>query len=145
MFTTFDKDLNPADYVCVFIRGDRDVNMIKLVNALGIPEHYIEFADEDDMGPITGIVGGFTGPVGIHNCKIVVDSELVGTKNMVAGANKEDHHMTGVCYGRDFTGDIRVYERNIQGRERRGSDLLDGMLRSRRHEDHAGCRRAESR
>ena len=106
MFTTFDQDLNPADYVCVFIRGDRDVNMIKLVNALGIPEHYIEFADEDEMGPVTGIVGGFTGPVGIHNCKIVVDSELVGTKNMVAGANKEDHHMKGVCYGRDYVGDI---------------------------------------
>ena len=106
MFTTFDQDLNPADYVCVFIRGDRDVNMIKLVNALGIPEHYIEFADEDEMGPVTGIVGGFTGPVGIHNCKIVVDSELVGTKNMVAGANKEDYHMKGVCYGRDYVGDI---------------------------------------
>ena len=106
MFTTFDQDLNPADYVCVFIRGDRDVNMIKLVNALGIPEHYIEFADEDEMGPVTGIVGGFTGPVGIHNCKILVDSELVGTKNMVAGANKEDHHMKGVCYGRDYVGDI---------------------------------------
>ena len=106
MFTTFDQDLNPADYVCVFIRGDRDVNMIKLVNALGIPEHYIEFADENEMGPVTGIVGGFTGPVGIHNCKIVVDSELVGTKNMVAGANKEDHHMKGVCYGRDYVGDI---------------------------------------
>ena len=106
MFTTFDQDLNPADYVCVFIRGDKDVNMIKLVNALGIPEHYIEFADEDEMGPVTGIVGGFTGPVGIHNCKIVVDSELVGTKNMVAGANKEDHHMKGVCYGRDYVGDI---------------------------------------
>ena len=106
MFTTFDQDLNPADYVCVFIRGDRDVNMIKLVNALGIPEHYIEFADEDEMGPVTGIVGGFTGPVGIHNCKIVVDSELVGTKNMVAGANKEDHHIKGVCYGRDYVGDI---------------------------------------
>ncbi len=35
MFTTFDQDLSPADYVCVFIRGDRDVNMIKLVNAIG--------------------------------------------------------------------------------------------------------------
>ncbi len=34
MFTTFDQDLNQADYVCVFIRGDRDVNMIKLVNNL---------------------------------------------------------------------------------------------------------------
>lgn len=106
MFTTYDQELNPAEYVCVFIRGDRDVNMIKLVNALNIPEHYIEFANEDEIGPVTGCVGGFTGPVGIHNCKIVVDSELVGTKNMVAGANKEDHHMTGVCYGRDYVGDI---------------------------------------
>ncbi len=39
--------IDPADYVCVFIRGDRDVNMIKLVN-LGIPEHYRRFADEDE-------------------------------------------------------------------------------------------------
>lgn len=106
MFVTYDQDLNPADYVAVFIRGDRQVNMIKLVNALNIPEHYIEFADENEMGPATGIVGGFTGPIGLKNCKIVVDSELVGTVNMVAGANKEDHHMTGVCYGRDYVGDI---------------------------------------
>ena len=106
MFVTYDDDLNPAEYVCAFIRGDREVNMIKLVNALNIPEHYIEFADESEMGPETGIVAGFTGPIGLHNCKVVVDSELVGTKNMLAGANKEDHHMTGVCYGRDYEGDI---------------------------------------
>lgn len=108
LFVTYDQDLNPADYVAAFVRGDRDVNMIKLVNALGIPEHYIEFADEAEMGPVTGAVGGFTGPVGLKNCKIVVDSELVGTVNMMAGANKEDHHMTGVCYGRDYKGDIEV-------------------------------------
>jgi prolyl-tRNA synthetase len=106
MFVTYDIELNPADYVCVFIRGDREVNMIKLVNALNIPEHYIEFADEAEMGAVTGIVGGFTGPVGLKNCIVVVDSELVGTKNMCAGANKEDHHLLGVCYGRDYTGDI---------------------------------------
>lgn len=106
MFVTYDQDLNPADYVTVFVRGDRDVNMIKLVNALNIPEHYIEFADENEMGAACGIVGGFTGPVGLKNCIVVVDSELVGTVNMMAGANKEDHHMTGVCYGRDYTGDI---------------------------------------
>ena len=80
--------------------------MIKLVNALGIPEHNIEFANEEEMGPATGIVGGFTGPVGLQNCKIVVDSELVGTVNMCAGANKENHHLMGVCYGRDYKGDI---------------------------------------
>lgn len=106
MFVTYDIELNPAEYVCAFVRGDRDVNMIKLVNALNIPEHYIEFADENEMGAVTGIVGGFTGPVGIKNCKIVVDSELVGTRNMCAGANKENYHMLGVCYGRDYEGDI---------------------------------------
>jgi prolyl-tRNA synthetase len=106
MFVTYDTDLQPKDYVAAFVRGDRQLNMIKLVNALNIPEHYIEFADENVMGPITGCVGGFTGPVGLKNCIVVVDSELVGTVNMCAGANKEDHHMLGVCYGRDYTGDI---------------------------------------
>jgi prolyl-tRNA synthetase len=80
--------------------------MIKLVNALNIPEHYIEFSDETVAGPLTGSVAGFTGPVGLKNCIVVVDSELVGTVNMCAGANQEDHHMLNVCYGRDYTGDI---------------------------------------
>ena len=43
MFTTYDTDLQPKDNVVCFIRGDRQLNMIKLVNALNIPEHYIEF------------------------------------------------------------------------------------------------------
>lgn len=106
MFVTYDEELNPSEYVAVFIRGDRELNMVKLVNALDIPEHFIEFADENDMGPATGIVGGFTGPVGLHNCKVVVDSELEGTVNMCAGANEEDYHYTGVCYGRDYQADI---------------------------------------
>ena len=114
MFVTYDQDLNPADYVTVFIRGDRQLNMIKLVNALGIPEHYIEFADENEMGPVTGSISGFTGPVGLHDCIVVVDSELVGTVNMCAGANKEDHHMLGVCYGRDYTGDIVTDVKNLE-------------------------------
>lgn len=114
MFLTYDQDLQPKDYVAAFVRGDRQVNMIKLVNALGIPEHNIEFADEAQMGPVTGCVGGFTGPVGLKNCITVVDSELVGTVNMCAGANKEDHHMTGVCYGRDYTGQIVTDIKTLQ-------------------------------
>ena len=80
--------------------------MIKLVNALKIPEHAIEFADEAKMSQATGCVGGFTGPMGLYNCKIVVDSELTGLKNLCAGANKEDHHIKNVNYGRDYEGDI---------------------------------------
>ena len=103
LFKVYEKEY---EYVAAFIRGDRELNMTKLINALGIPEFNIEFADENAMGDATGCVGGFTGPVGLHDCKIVVDSELVGAKNMCAGACKYDHHLINVNYGRDYQGDI---------------------------------------
>lgn len=106
LFVTYDEELKENGYVAAFIRGDRELNMTKLVNALGIPEHAIAFADEDKMHEATGCVGGFTGPVGLHDCRIVVDSELPGLKNMCAGACKADHHLINVNYGRDYTGDI---------------------------------------
>ena len=106
LFVTYDEEGKQNGYVAAFIRGDRELNMVKLVNALNIPEHSIEFADEEKMGAVTGAVGGFTGPVGLHDCKIVVDSELVGLKNLCAGACKADHHIKNVNYGRDYKGDI---------------------------------------
>lgn len=106
LFVTYDNDEKENGYVAAFVRGDRDLNMIKLVNALNIPEHAIEFADEEKMGPATGCVGGFTGPIGLKNCKIVVDSELVGLKNLCAGANKTDYHVKNVNYDRDYKADI---------------------------------------
>lgn len=106
LFVTYDNDGKENGYVAAFVRGDRDLNMIKLVNALNVPEHSIEFADEAKMGAVTGCVGGFTGPCGLHDCTIVVDSELPGLKNMCAGGNKEDYHAINVNYGRDYTGDI---------------------------------------
>ncbi len=93
-------------YVAAFVRGDRELNQIKLVNALNVPEHVLEFADEAAMNAATGCVGGYTGPVGLNNCIIVVDSELTGMKNLVAGANKENYHTKNVNYGRDYTGQI---------------------------------------
>ena len=114
MFATYDTDLNLKDYVAAFVRGDRQLNMTKLVNALDIPAHYIEFADEVAMGEATGIVGGFTGPIGLKNCIVVVDSELVDTVNMCAGSNEEDHHLLGVCYGRDYKGDIVTDIKELQ-------------------------------
>ena len=106
LFERYDDEGNVCGYVAAFVRGDRDLNMIKLVNALDIPEHAIAFADEEKMGAATGCVGGFTGPTKIHDCTMVVDSELVGLKNMCAGACKEDHHLINVNYGRDYKADI---------------------------------------
>lgn len=106
LFEKYDEDGKADGYVAAFVRGDRDLNMIKLVNALKIPEHAIAFADELKLEAAIGAVGGFTGPIGLHDCTIVVDSELVGLKNLCAGACKPDHHILNVNYGRDYEGDI---------------------------------------
>ncbi|MEE1038830.1 MAG: proline--tRNA ligase [Eubacterium sp.] len=106
LFVTYDDDGNENGYVAAFIRGDRELNEIKLINALNIPEHAIEFADEAKMGEVTGCVGGFTGPMGLHDCTIVVDSELPGLKNLCAGANEADHHCINVNFDRDYKADI---------------------------------------
>lgn len=106
LFEKYDEDGKADGYVAAFVRGDRDLNMIKLVNALNIPEHAIAFADESKLEAAIGAVGGFTGPIGIHDCTVVVDSELVGLKNLCAGACKLDHHILNVNYGRDYEGDI---------------------------------------
>lgn len=106
LLVVYDEEGKEKDYVAAFVRGDRELNMTKLVNALGVPEHAVEFADEAKMGPITGSVAGFTGPIGLHDCIIVADSELPSHKNLCAGACKEDHHIKNVNYGRDYEADI---------------------------------------
>lgn len=106
LYETYDDDSNVTGYVAAFVRGDREANMVKIVNALNIPEHAIAFADEAKMAAATGCVGGFTGPVGLKNCTVIIDSELVGQKNLCAGANKENYHCLNVNYGRDYTGDM---------------------------------------
>jgi prolyl-tRNA synthetase len=94
-------------YVAAFTRGDRELNMTKLRNALGgIAEHLIEFADEDALASATGAVAGFTGPVGLHDFTIVCDSEVPGLVNLCAGACEKDRHMKNVNYGRDWEADI---------------------------------------
>ena len=106
LFARYDDELRPDGYVAAFVRGDRELNETKLVNALGLNEFQLEFADEEKMGPATGAVGGFTGPCGLHDCTIVVDSELPGLKNLCAGACEADHHLINVNYGRDYKADV---------------------------------------
>ena len=108
LMAAYDDEGKLKEYVCAFLRGDRELNKVKLCNALGLADHQLEFADEDMIGPATGCVAGFTGPMGLHDCKIVADSEITGLKNLCAGACKKDFHVTGVNYGRDYAADIVV-------------------------------------
>jgi prolyl-tRNA synthetase len=109
LFELYDdeEDYPVREYVVAFIRGDRDLNEVKLRNALGgVAEHLIAFADEAKINAATGAVGGFTGPVGLKNCRVIVDSEIPGLKNLCAGANKPDAHLLNVNYGRDYEAEI---------------------------------------
>ncbi len=108
LYEVYNDDGSVKEYVAAFLRGDHEANEVKLCNALGIPEHALAFADEEKMAAVTGCVGGFTGPVGLKNCRIIVDSELPGMKNLCAGANQADHHYINMNYGRDYTADMVV-------------------------------------
>ena len=82
------------------IRGDRDVNFIKVCNALGAAEHEVYMSSAEEIEKY-GSVEGYIGPIG---CKmdIYVDSELANMKNFVVGGNKVDTHILNANINRDF-------------------------------------------
>ncbi|MBQ3494854.1 MAG: proline--tRNA ligase [Clostridia bacterium] len=82
--------------VVVFIRGDREVNEIKLKNFIGAEVVVKDLADE-------GLVAGNIGCVNLNvdNMTMVFDESLKGEKNLVTGANKEGYHFVGLNVERD--------------------------------------------
>ena len=98
------RDLANNQLVIAMVRGDRDVNEIKLINHLNIAEHELVLASYDDILSL-GSIEGFVGPVGL-NCKIVVDEEVALMKNIIVGANELNYHLVNVNYDRDFKGDV---------------------------------------
>lgn len=90
--------------VIVFIPGDRELNMSKLVSYLKCPEHEIEMMEEKDILALNSSPG-FTGPIGL-DCRIIIDSRVTQMKNFVVGANEENYHIKNVNYGDDFEGEI---------------------------------------
>ena len=96
--------------VAAVVRGDREVNEVKLYNALQCVR--LELASEAIVRQITGNAPGFAGPVGLNGILLVVDEEAMTVVNAVAGANRIDMHLTNVNPNRDFApslvADIRL-------------------------------------
>lgn len=87
-------------YVCVLIRGDREVNPIKLCNALDIAEFELRLASDREIEEI-GLIKGFIGPIDL-DLEIYMDSEIMNQKNFVIGANKKDYHILNANLNKDF-------------------------------------------
>lgn len=90
--------------VIALVRGDREINEIKLQNLLGSLQLFM--ADEQTVKELTGAAPGFAGPVGIKGARIIADREIPLMRNAVTGANKTDAHLVNVNPGRDFTPDV---------------------------------------
>jgi prolyl-tRNA synthetase len=95
--------------VAVLVRGDEEVNEIKVKNYLGCD--VLEMAMDDMIQATAGSPRGFVGPVGIK-CRVLADYSLQKLTYVVVGANKENYHWKNAKYGRDFEveafADLRV-------------------------------------
>ena len=85
--------------VFVTIRGDREVNEIKLKNLLGCNE--LRLATDEEVTQ-AGLVAGSASPIGIQDIKRVADPSISSGSNFVVGANKPDTHLRNANYPRDF-------------------------------------------
>ncbi|MFC1967452.1 proline--tRNA ligase [Chloroflexota bacterium] len=92
-----------GEFIFVVIRGDLEVNEIKLKNAVDCTD--LRAATGDEVKE-KGIVAGYASPVGLKGVKILADDSVTAAGNLVAGGNKPDTHVRNVNYGRDFTAEI---------------------------------------
>ncbi len=95
--------------VAVLVRGDHELNEIKLKNVLGAQT--VEMASERTVEDATGAPLGFAGPVDL-NIKVVADNAIRNMKNGVVGGNEKDLHLKNANLERDFKvalfGDLRT-------------------------------------
>jgi prolyl-tRNA synthetase len=90
------------EFVLVLVRGDHDINDIKLKNYLGANQ--VELADPKDVKEIMGCEIGSLGPVGVKaDIKILVDKAVQAIGNGCCGANDEGYHYLNVNVNRDYT------------------------------------------
>ncbi len=85
--------------VAVLVRGDREVEEVKLANFLGAVE--VEMADDKQVFDATGVPTGYLGPIGIP-IRVVADQEVLTMKNFAIGANEKNYHFINVNVGRDL-------------------------------------------
>jgi prolyl-tRNA synthetase len=100
--------------VAVFVRGDREVNEVKVANASNASGD-IEMASREEYINAAGCEIGFAGPLGIKADLILVDEEVKNMYNFVGGANETGYHIQNVNYGRDFEGTIGDFRNVAEG------------------------------
>lgn len=100
------------DVVMAVVRGDHEVNEIKLARHLGVDE--VVMASDKAIWQATGAKPGFAGPVGYEG-RIVADADVAHVGGAVVGANENDHHLRNALLGRDFEAELTPIRMVVDG------------------------------
>jgi prolyl-tRNA synthetase len=92
-----------GELVFIVIRGDLEVNEIKLKNLVKCTELHMATEEETRTA---GLVEGYASAIDLKGVRIIADDSIKLGSNFIAGANKEDAHLRNVNYPRDFRVDI---------------------------------------
>ena len=95
--------ISEGKLVFVVIRGDLEINEIKLGNALKMPD--LRMASDQEVRD-ADIVPGYASPVGRDGLFVVADESINSGVNFVVGANKDGYHLLNANTPRDFKADV---------------------------------------
>jgi prolyl-tRNA synthetase len=95
--------ITPAGPVLAVVRGDHEINEVKLARAAGVTE--VRLAGPEEVQSATGAPVGFAGPVGFTG-KVLIDTFAAAVADAICGANKVDTHLKHVRFGRDFQAQV---------------------------------------
>jgi prolyl-tRNA synthetase len=98
--------------VMVVLRGDHEVNDVKLAHALKVDE--VRLADAEAVKRATGAPVGFAGPVG-YKGELLVDRAAADVMDGVTGANEVDQHFKNVVFARDYEGPVADVHSVVDG------------------------------
>jgi len=98
-------------FILAVIRGDLNVNEIKLMNLTD--SHQLRVAEDEEIREKLGSEPGFISPVGIKDnlaagveFVLVADESLKSIKNAYGGANKKDRDLVNINFARDYQPDL---------------------------------------
>jgi len=98
--------------VLAVVRGDHEINEIKLARHLGVGE--VLLATDGAVREATGTEIGFVGPVGFEG-RIIADPDAIAVANAIAGASETPYHYRNVNYGRDFEAEVASIRQAASG------------------------------
>lgn len=106
-----DQESGPAKLFMLLLRGDHELNEIKVNKVPGLAA--FRFAGDEEIKTACHSPVGYLGPVGLSAViQVVADRTVANMSDFVCGANEAGYHLTGVNWGRDLAEPIVADIRN---------------------------------